>query len=1009
MKTESDKRKICVLVGGGASAALLALEILKKRPLAFDLLVIDPSSRNLGRGLAYVKSDQGDLLNVPAERMGADPLNPSEFSEWLKIHHDLKDFIHWPFVPRSLYGDYLQEKIKPFLECDMRQIQGYVQSIQTHLNRYVLRLEDQTEIVTDFVVICTGYQRPEENQKLLELGDSSCANCLVIGSALSAIDFWNRKLKNPSQKVTFLSRHGLLPLPHLEKSTPLKLPALYGMTPTQVLKHLRTWHSQGKKEWQDIADSVRLQASSIWNSWTPSERKQFLRHLKSWWEVIRHRVPLTVHQKLLSDLESKRLTVLAARVISIDKKGNETEVEFRLRGQSVSRKESYDQVLSARGVTISQRLAGSIKKIPNVEVCENHFGYLNRGAERLWIIGPASKTAFWEITAIPEIRKQVSSVAQEIVLKSGEKSGWLRPLFLNPFLFHPRSIKEGYWKHFGEALRIAGKLLACVGLILIHAVFPFLFVDSVSVRIRNLNRKLILRRFRSFREIFSLVFIFSFLITSSECKALTFSSLKNLIEEKKVESIENLLPLLPEGFRSHYVLMFQSRSLQSATYQNPRAILYGDDASFILSFNGDETEKGYDALETMEFNPEKKEFYYHEITFSRNSKEHSKVSFSETNPERCLRCHGDPARPNWDTYPLWPGAYGEKYHSALSEPEQKGILDFLKRQPEHPRYRYLRHAEIYSDPETFNPSHENKYNGRQKISPNESLSRLLGLMNFKKILHQLSATSQFHSYQYALLGALDGDCGAIENFIPEKMRAVFLDRYKTFSLASIQKTDDQDQLKKMRSVSFHYQSDSQVNSERVMLSAFRFLVEEGLGLSTNQWSTALEKDTDDYTLPQPAEMELEKMLLRSLVAEDKELAQLVSLKTVSNSDRYCAYIQKKSISSLTSMEMTFKTRKPSFPSDPQGIRLNPKNAPPLLATCIACHDGSVGPALPFARPEQLEGYLSKVGYPRGTLFQEILFRLSRGSGSEQMPRGINISESDRKALISYFQGLKSAN
>lgn len=85
-----------------------------------------------------------------------------------------------------------------------------------------------------------------------------------------------------------------------------------------------------------------------------------------------------------------------------------------------------------------------------------------------------------------------------------------------------------------------------------------------------------------------------------------YETLKNLIITNNVDSIEKLLPLLPASVRSKYVVVFRSRSLQGASYKEPRVILYNDNAKFMLSFNGNENQRGFYELEVADFDSEKK-------------------------------------------------------------------------------------------------------------------------------------------------------------------------------------------------------------------------------------------------------------------------------------------------------------------------------------------------------------------------------------------------------------------
>ncbi len=58
----------------------------------------------------------------------------------------------------------------------------------------------------------------------------------------------------------------------------------------------------------------------------------------------------------------------------------------------------------------------------------------------------------------------------------------------NIFTEHPQHVKMTYLQHTMFALMLARKTLSCVFASLIHAFFPFLFVNHTSTTIRELNK-----------------------------------------------------------------------------------------------------------------------------------------------------------------------------------------------------------------------------------------------------------------------------------------------------------------------------------------------------------------------------------------------------------------------------------------------------------------------------------------------------------------------------------------
>src|SRR5262249_33324097 len=124
---------------------------------------------------------------------------------------------------------------------------------------------------------------------------------------------------------------------------------------------------------------------------------------------------------------------------------------------------------------------------------------------------------------------------------------------------------------------------------------------------------------------------------------------------------------------THYTLLPHSQSLHGSDWKHPRALVYGGNAQMVLTFNGHPNQRPYEDLEVMCFNSTDAMFEFREITFPKESKENldylppeqRKLPFviSPANGyadtiHDCRQCHGAPLRPNWETYAMWPAAYG---------------------------------------------------------------------------------------------------------------------------------------------------------------------------------------------------------------------------------------------------------------------------------------------------------------------------------------------------------------
>src|SRR6188508_697260 len=100
------------IIGGGLSGTVVALQLMRQsnQPLRINLI---NHSLPVHRGIAYSTPEMHHLLNVRACNMSVLPERPDHFVKWLSNHPAYAwrswDELTQLFVPRKLYGDYLEE------------------------------------------------------------------------------------------------------------------------------------------------------------------------------------------------------------------------------------------------------------------------------------------------------------------------------------------------------------------------------------------------------------------------------------------------------------------------------------------------------------------------------------------------------------------------------------------------------------------------------------------------------------------------------------------------------------------------------------------------------------------------------------------------------------------------------------------------------------------------------------------------------------------------------------
>lgn len=395
------------IIGGGASATLL-LAHLSRLDNASQLSV-DVYDRDgaFAKGVAYSTKEICHLLNVPAFNMSAYFDNPNHFSDWAET----KGYKEIDFVPRKLYGEYLQSVwMEAEKKLKINRIQTDVMHSKKGKDGFTLS-HSKGENFYNHVITATGNCLPLQVPKIT--GDRSSyytspwvidervqnlSHVVLIGSGLSAVDAVLSLQENGFKgKVTLLSRHGFLPEPHLDivkgkapwqfSSEEFNGEYLKQKSPTMMLSFIKQEIEKAgeqNRSWHAVIDGLRPYTNTIWQNWDEKERKHFMRHLFTFWNVHRHRMAKEIHAIVEEFNDTNRLQQYQARALEIqaDKTASLTLDD---------------------GTTL------------NCDAVINCMGYRykeGRHFDASYAIGPANFGQLFETTAIPEIRRQSSETAE---------------------------------------------------------------------------------------------------------------------------------------------------------------------------------------------------------------------------------------------------------------------------------------------------------------------------------------------------------------------------------------------------------------------------------------------------------------------------------------------------------------------------------------------------------------------------------------------------------------------
>jgi hypothetical protein len=222
----------------------------------------------------------------------------------------------------------------------------------------------------------------------------------------------------------------------------------------------------------------------------------------------------------------------------------------------------------------------------------------------------------------------------------------------------------------------------------------------------------------------------------------TLDQVEAITQSKPIVTLEDLVQGLPDALRSRFTFVHTSRSRQGASFEYPRAIIYGPDAQFILAFNGHPSEVNYNSIEMIQFDSAASQFRFATVELPENGAGRAIFNRDAT---RCTGCHGasvDHLHPVWDGYFLWRGLYGgiddditKGFSGTYLTDEETAYRTFLKNVKSDPTYS--RYTVLPFNPSLDTPPYGNvdAYDFHQR--PNFGLTVALDRLNARRVAAEL--------------------------------------------------------------------------------------------------------------------------------------------------------------------------------------------------------------------------------------------------------------------------------
>lgn len=314
-----------------------------------EIVVYEPSPK-LGHGIAYARSPDHFLLNVPAHGLACSTNGNGDFLDWaLRSHTDSERFREDDgsyYFPRSWFGRYVENSLNEARTANSDRIR-FIHS-QCVVNAMAL-LPEGVEIssrsnagVFDHAILAIGNAPsrplavdakarhcPKVVQSAWALPEAEIdrdAQVIIVGSGLTMADaIGELEARSHRGNILCISRHGQLH--HCGSgSVPEFIPpfALTAGSASQLLRQIRAWIAFSMKtfgDWRPVIDHLRRNSPQVWRLLDKAEQGRLKKHARLLWEIHRFQMPPAAYRRIEAMRVEGRFTHISATAVRVEEGG----------------------------------------------------------------------------------------------------------------------------------------------------------------------------------------------------------------------------------------------------------------------------------------------------------------------------------------------------------------------------------------------------------------------------------------------------------------------------------------------------------------------------------------------------------------------------------------------------------------------------------------------------------------------------------------------------------------
>lgn len=456
-------KPVIAIIGGGFCGAATLINLIRNATEPLKIILIN-KDKTLGKGVAFNSSNHNHLLNVRVSNMSPFVNEPLHFAEWISKQSDLKAFMSTDFIDkfitRNVYGKYIESLLKrtiaeapAFLDIEIRIDEAI--AVNQSTKKTIINLASGKSLIADKIVLALGVFPPanikitnstfyDSKKYFLNPWTPNAVKNIhmeesffLIGTGLTSIDLIISLYQKGYQgKVYAFSKNGRLPMIHTERNAYAAIQSemksgLSLLTYFKIFrKHLKIATKSGHTT-ADVIDALRPITQQLWMGMSITDKKQFIRHLSSLWNIARHRVPQQAHHKMQELIRNGKLELLSGNLINIEEQNGNVNITIKNRKSDQIQKINVGRVINCTGpqsdiYKIDHPLLQSL--IANGLITPNELNIginttisckaidsNNMVSDQLYVLGSMLRGLFWESSAVPELRKQAEFIAKNII------------------------------------------------------------------------------------------------------------------------------------------------------------------------------------------------------------------------------------------------------------------------------------------------------------------------------------------------------------------------------------------------------------------------------------------------------------------------------------------------------------------------------------------------------------------------------------------------------------------